>query len=75
MRRIMTLGDSKLFDLTLGRASQYWPLAVAIIDGERSVTFGELNLRVCRLAALLHHKGFRAGDRVAFLLPNCLEFL
>ena len=64
-----------LFDLTLGRASQYWPLAVAIIDGERSVTFGELNLRVCRLAALLHHKGFRAGDRVAFLLPNCLEFL
>src|SRR6266567_2920308 len=64
-----------LYGQTLGRAARLFPRQLAVVDGERRVTYGELAVRVERLARLLVSKGFTAGDRLAFLLPNCLEFV
>src|SRR5437762_555548 len=64
-----------LYGQTLGRAARLFPRQLAVVDGERRVTYAELAARVERLARLLVSKGFAAGDRLAFLLPNCLEFV
>src|SRR5947209_5805942 len=64
-----------LYGQTLGRAARFFPRHLAVVDGERRVTYGELARRVERLARLLATKGFVAGDRLAYLLPNSLEFV
>jgi long-chain acyl-CoA synthetase len=64
-----------LYGHTLGRAARYFPNNAAVVDGERRLTYGELARRVDRLAARLSQQGFVAGDRLAFVLPNGLEFI
>jgi non-ribosomal peptide synthetase component E (peptide arylation enzyme) len=64
-----------LYHQTLARAARFFPHRVAVVDGERRVTYGELAVRVEQLAGLLASLGFAAGDRLAFLLPNSLEFV
>lgn len=46
----------------------------AIVDGDRSLTYGELGEAVNSLASFLVAQGVRRGDRVAILLPNSMEF-
>jgi long-chain acyl-CoA synthetase len=50
------------------------PAAVAVRLGEHELTYGDLDDRSARLAAVLRGKGLRAGDRVGVMLPNVLEF-
>ncbi|MGO1068874.1 (2,3-dihydroxybenzoyl)adenylate synthase [Lysobacter sp. CA199] len=50
------------------------PQRIAVIDGERRWTYGELDSRADRLAAGLHRLGLRAGERVLVQLPNIAEF-
>jgi long-chain acyl-CoA synthetase len=61
---------------SLGRAARYYPEcpAVAGPEGKRS-TFRELDDRVVAVAAGLSRHGFRAGDRLAMLLPNETGYL
>ena len=47
---------------------------VAVIDGERSATFAELNETATRLALNLLDEGLQPLDRVVVLLPNVIEF-
>ncbi len=47
----------------------------AVVDGERRLTYRELNRRVNRLARALEGRGFAYGDRVGMLAYNCLEFI
>jgi acyl-CoA synthetase (AMP-forming)/AMP-acid ligase II len=48
----------------------------AVIDGQRALTFAEVEADSNRLAsALLLSLGLQKGDRVAILLPNCAEFV
>jgi acyl-CoA synthetase (AMP-forming)/AMP-acid ligase II len=50
------------------------PRATAAFEGERSLTYAELDERSNRLANALHGRfGVRRGDRVAVLLRNRLE--
>lgn len=51
------------------------PLAVAVDDGARLLTYGQFVDRVRRLAALLVAGGVGRGDRVAILSENRLEYL
>lgn len=51
-----------------------WPDRTAIIGGERSYTFAELNAAVNRFANFLIDQGVRKGDAVGLLLNNCAEF-
>jgi 2,3-dihydroxybenzoate-AMP ligase len=48
---------------------------IAVIDGERSVTYGELYERSTRLALNLLDLGFQPLDRVVVQLPNVVEFV
>jgi fatty-acyl-CoA synthase len=63
-----TLRDS--FNANVSR----WPGRTAIIDGERSASWAELDARVNRLARFLAHLGVGKGDGVGLLLHNCIEF-
>lgn len=45
-------------------------------DGDlRVATFGELDARSNRMAALLSHRGLRAGDRLCVYLANSIEMI
>lgn len=48
---------------------------VAIVDGDRSVSYAELNERATRLALNLLDAGFKPLDRVVVQLPNVVEFV
>ena len=48
---------------------------IAVIDGERAVTYGELDERSTRLALNLLELGFQPLDRVVVQLPNVAEFV
>ena len=47
----------------------------ALVCGDTRLTWGELGARVNRLVNALHALGARKGDKVAVLVPNCVEVL
>jgi len=47
----------------------------AVVEGERRLTYRELNRRVNRLSRHLQAMGLRHGDRCAMLAYNCLEYV
>jgi len=59
----------------LARHAQYRPHHAAIVFGDRRLNFLEFNQRVNRLANALLNQGVCKGDKVATILPNCLELL
>src|SRR6266508_4482520 len=59
----------------LERSAAAFPARVAVVDGERRLTWAELHERVRRLAVALQEAGIEKGDRVAFLAPNAHELL
>jgi acyl-CoA synthetase (AMP-forming)/AMP-acid ligase II len=50
------------------------PNAVAVVDGDRRLTYGALDERARRLGNALLAAGLRPGDRVAVVLGNRLEY-
>ncbi len=65
----VTLGDA--FD----RSAQVNSARVAVVDGGRRVTYGELSGLVNGLALHLAEREISGGARVVFQLPNVLEYL
>ena len=51
------------------------PDKIALICGERSLTYAELNTRARRIANMLSKLGVQAGDRVAVMAHNSIELL
>src|SRR5262245_41108911 len=51
------------------------PNKVVLINGERSLTFAELNGRARRVANALLRMGVQAGDRVIVMAYNTTELL
>src|SRR3990172_3299091 len=47
----------------------------AVVDGERRVTYGTLDLMVRSLPSFLISRGIGHGDKLAILLPISLEFI
>jgi long-chain acyl-CoA synthetase len=54
---------------------QQAPGRTAIVFGERSLTFGELHVRVEKLAGALQTLGMKSGDRVSMLALNSDRYL
>ena len=63
-----------LYDL-LERSAECYSDRKAVIDGDLELTYSELKSASDRFAASLHHKGFIKGDRIALMLPNCIEYI
>jgi len=59
----------------LDNVSAALPDKVALIVEEKTYNYGELSRLTQLLAASLLQRGIQPGDRVAFLLPNCLEIV
>ena len=51
------------------------PKAIALFEGDKTRTFGELNDRVNRLANLLLEMGVSPGERVAMFSRNRMEYV
>jgi long-chain acyl-CoA synthetase len=65
---------SSLADL-VPRAAATRPQKVALVAGDRRISYAELEDRVRQAAAALHSLGVEKGDRVALLLGNVPEFV
>src|SRR5262245_50767920 len=59
----------------LRRAAKLYPDKVAIVDGDRRITYLEYQERANQLAHALLKLGVRKGDRVCLLSPNSHFFL
>jgi L-proline---[L-prolyl-carrier protein] ligase len=72
-----TAGDRRklnyLISHLLEAAAESRPDSIAVVDGERSFTYGELDELSNRLANLLRTEGVRRGDRVGLCLEKCVE--
>jgi fatty-acyl-CoA synthase len=71
---IRAAGHATLGELFRHRARAHRD-RVAVTDGERSLSYGELDARTDRLAGALLARGATQGDRVALLARNCTEYL
>src|ERR1700685_916683 len=60
---------------SLGRGARYYSERAALAEDGNSLSFAELEGRVARIAAKLKETGFKAGDRLALLLPNSPEYI
>ena len=60
---------------SLGRAARYFPERTALAANGTRSTFRDLHDRVGRIAAALTKHGFKAGDRLALLLPNEPDYI
>jgi acyl-CoA synthetase (AMP-forming)/AMP-acid ligase II len=60
---------------SLGRAARYFPERTALAANGARSTFRELHDRVGRISAALTKHGFKAGDRLAILLPNEPDYI
>jgi acyl-CoA synthetase (AMP-forming)/AMP-acid ligase II len=57
------------------RHARYRPGHLAVVCGDRRLTHFEFNQEINRLSNSLLALGIRKGDKIATLLPNCLELL
>ncbi|MGB3067358.1 MAG: AMP-binding protein [Ottowia sp.] len=65
----VNVGDS------LTRTAARLPKAIAVVEGERHLSYGELNAWVNRVAHGLAVRGYRRGDALALASGNSTEFL
>lgn len=57
------------------RRNRMTPQRIALVDGEKSLTYAQLHERSRTLAAALRATGVARGNRVAYLGPNAHTFL
>src|SRR4051812_45437446 len=67
-------GHLSVYELFRSRV-RHEPTALAVEEGGRRLTYGELDVRVCKVATLLRQLGVARGDRIALLSENCTEYL
>jgi acyl-CoA synthetase (AMP-forming)/AMP-acid ligase II len=59
----------------LPRHARYRPDHTAVVFNDQRLAFSQFNQRVNRLANALLDLGISKGDKIATILPNCLELL
>ncbi|MGE7762448.1 long-chain-fatty-acid--CoA ligase [Peribacillus sp. NPDC097895] len=71
---VMEIPSLSLYGL-LERSAHHYPTCKAVIDGERELTYLELKNASDCFAVDLYNQGFQLNDRIAIMLPNCLEYI
>ena len=56
-------------------SAQRYPDKPALVFFDRTTSYRALHDQVERLAAHLHHKGVKAGDRVILFMQNCPQWI
>jgi len=51
------------------------PGHIAVIQGQRRITYGELDARVARMASFLVQNGIQKGDRIGVISKNSPEYI
>lgn len=64
---------SRLLQEPIARHARLAPLATAIVDGPRRVTYRELSEASNRLARTLREHGCARGDRICFAIPKSAD--
>jgi len=59
----------------LTKTVKKYPDRTAVVEGEKSVTYGTLYSMVEGFSSFLKSRGVGHGDRVAILLPNSIEYI
>src|SRR5512139_3213888 len=59
----------------LTESTERYPDHTAVIQGEKRLTYRELNRAACALGNHLRSLGLGKGDKVAVMLPNIPEFV
>lgn len=59
----------------LENSAHNYPDKVALVQGERRITYRQANIRANRMAACLMEHGVGPGDRVVILLKNGVEYV
>ncbi|RVU39430.1 acyl-CoA synthetase [Hwanghaeella grinnelliae] len=59
----------------LKRAATVYPNKIAVVHGDRRITYRDLHAMVTRFASALVKRGIRKGDTVSILAPNIPEML
>ena len=59
----------------LTESTESYPENTAVIQGEKRLTYRELNRAACALGNHLRSLGLGKGDKVGIMLPNCTEFV
>lgn len=74
MDLVSRAAQSTVASLVAGRARLH-PARIAVVDGDRSVTYAELDHRAGKLANVFGARGVKPGDRIALLSENRGEIL
>ncbi|WP_306279820.1 AMP-binding protein, partial [Streptomyces malaysiensis] len=69
--RVQTATLPELFEAQAGVSAE----SVAVVCGEESLSYGELNARANRLARLLVGRGVGVEDRVGLVLPRSVDLV
>ncbi|MDA8333998.1 MAG: AMP-binding protein [Peptococcaceae bacterium] len=72
LQDIPPLPDLPVYEI-LRQSADRWPHKTALVCLGRNVTFAELDKLTDQLARSLTTLGVRKGDRVATMLPNCIQ--
>jgi long-chain acyl-CoA synthetase len=64
-----------IYTHSVGRALQYFPQHTALLRDGQAVTFLELDVRVRRISSALRRRGLQSGERLAFLMPNGVDYI
>jgi fatty-acyl-CoA synthase len=59
----------------LGTRATADPEGIFLVSDGRTLSYGEIDSKAEALAAALHNLGIEAGDRIALVLPACMEFV
>jgi long-chain acyl-CoA synthetase len=70
----MTIDAMTIRETIMDVVTRRWE-CVFLVDAITSneITYGEFHRQACALAAELHRRGVKKGDRVAVMVPNCCE--
>lgn len=71
----VTIPSGTVYDYVFGSLTKDELERVAVVDGERKVTYGDLRKAVDAFAGALAARGIRPGDVVAMQVPNGLGFV
>jgi len=61
--------------VNLERSALFFPHRLAVIEGDREISFGEFNQEANRVATVLIDLGVQKGDHVALCAPNSYAWL